>query len=76
HTSLTVSLVLLARETAPRAFARVATASGAVIVSSTVLLGFHWVLDLVAGVLAGWFVHHVSKRLAESTDLVPVATRS
>lgn len=76
HTSLTISLVLLARETGPRWFSRVATGAGGLIVLSTIVLGFHWILDLVAGVLAGWFVHVLSKRLAESTELVPVATRS
>lgn len=76
HTSLTISLVLLARETAPRAVGRFATIAGALIIASTVILGFHWVLDLLAGVLAGWFVHHVSKRLAEGTEPVPVWTRS
>jgi len=78
HCSLTISLVLVACSGAPRRFARAALISGGLILLSTVYLGFHWVLDLLTGVLAGGFVYEVSRRLSQN-DLpvrVPIPERS
>jgi len=76
HVSLTVSLMLIAWETGPRAFSRGVHWSGGLIILSTVVLGFHWVTDLLAGVVAGVFIHVVAKRMALSPVAVPVTTRS
>lgn len=72
HTSLTVSLVLIALSGTPRAFARAATASGALILLSTVYLGFHWVLDLLTGVIAGCFVYGVARWMVYEDVAMPV----
>ena len=76
HTSLTVSLVLLAWETGPRVFSRAVAVSGVLIVASTVVLGFHWMMDLMSGVVAGWFIHVVARRMVFEPIAVPVTTRS
>lgn len=75
HTSLTVSLVLIAAAGSQRAFARAAAVSGALIVVSTVYLGFHWMLDVLTGVIAGLFVYGVARWMVfEDSDLpLPVS---
>lgn len=67
HTSLTVSLVILARDAGPKPFARAATWSGALVIASTVYLGFHWVLDVVFGVIAGVVCHGLARRVVETS---------
>lgn len=74
HVSLTVSLVLIARGSGLPRYARAATISGVFIIFSTVYLGFHWLTDLVGGLVAGTFVFWVSRPLAEFEvwELLPV----
>ncbi|MBI4881869.1 MAG: inositol phosphorylceramide synthase [Planctomycetes bacterium] len=80
HTSLTVSLVLIAWSSSSRRFRWAAACCGALILLSTIYLAFHWVLDVAAGVLAGWFVFEFSRRLADVPFpfpiLVPARARS
>ncbi|MFH0943691.1 MAG: phosphatase PAP2 family protein [Planctomycetota bacterium] len=73
HCSLTISLILIARSGAPRRFSQAASISGALILLSTVYLGFHWLVDLFTGVLAGGFVYLVAKRLVFNDLPAPVA---
>jgi hypothetical protein len=68
--------VLLAREAGSKAFARVATWSGVLVIASTVYLGFHWVLDVVFGVIAGVVCYGLARRVVETSlarSLLPVA---
>ncbi len=66
HTSLTVSLVLVARGCGRVAFERFVAVSGAAIVLSTVYLGFHWILDVASGILAGVVVYALARRFEAS----------
>lgn len=51
HTSLAVTYALLATESGDRRLRRTLTLLAALVVYSTLYLGFHWVLDAFAGVL-------------------------
>lgn len=64
HTSLTVSLVLIAYLGGPRKFARAIAVTGFLIVLSTLYLGFHWLSDVVAGVIAGAVAFAWARKLA------------
>lgn len=73
HTSLSVSLMLVARAGGPSRFATASTIAALLIVASTVYLGFHWLLDLTAGTLAGWCVFALARRMVAQPVAVPVA---
>lgn len=72
HASLSVTVALLAiqtRSSHPR-WAYLATFGAFSVVFSTVYLGIHWVTDVVAGLLLGWFSvrlasHWVDRKSAE-----------
>lgn len=80
HTSLTFSLVLIAFQGGPVRYARWVAVSGFLIILSTVYLGFHWISDLLAGLVAGWVAFIISRRLslpaAEQDDLTVSETSS
>jgi len=61
HVSLTFSLILVARDGAPGALSRFATLCGAVVIASTVILGFHWVLDAIFGAVFGYIVFRLAR---------------
>jgi membrane-associated phospholipid phosphatase len=64
HVSLTTSLILIARDGDRGPLARFATVMGATVIVSTVILGFHWVIDALAGALFGIVIHYAGKRFA------------
>lgn len=62
HVSLSVTLALVALETRKPigAFAAINTLLIAV---STVVLGFHWIVDVIAGILFGFLAYAITRRL-------------
>lgn len=64
HVSLTTSLILVARDGAPGALSRFATVCGAVVIASTVILGFHWVIDAIVGAVFGFIVFRLARNFA------------
>ena len=54
HTSLSLSLALIAASSPRRLWRATACGCAAAIAFSTVYLGIHWMSDLIAGVVFGW----------------------
>ncbi|MGH7150429.1 MAG: phosphatase PAP2 family protein [Planctomycetota bacterium] len=54
HTSLSLSVALVAFSSPYRAWRVLACAAAAATAASTVFLGIHWMADLIAGVVFGW----------------------
>jgi membrane-associated phospholipid phosphatase len=72
HTSLTVTLALLAAQSGRRGFAVSFGILGASIVLSTMYLGVHWICDVAtgigAGVLSYWIARLLSRRWAPAEE--------
>jgi membrane-associated phospholipid phosphatase len=64
HTSLTFSLMLTALDGRRDALTWFAVICGSLVIASTIVLGFHWVSDVAAGLVAGYFVHRLARRYA------------
>ncbi len=77
HTAIAVTAWLLLRRVGPRAGA-VAGVSAALVMASTLYLGFHWVCDMVAGVghacLCVWLASRWQGRVGGSSAAVAAGT--
>ncbi len=62
HVSLSVTLALVALETRTPV-GTFAAINAILIAASTVVLGFHWVVDVIAGILFGVFAYYLTRRL-------------
>lgn len=71
HVSLTTSLVLVARDGKNDALSRFATIVGTLVIASTVILGFHWVIDAVLGYAFGFVVFRLGQRFAARFPAAP-----
>jgi hypothetical protein len=63
HTSLSLSVALVAASSPCRAWRLLAGVSAALTAFSTVVLGVHWMSDLIAGVVFGWACWRVAVAL-------------
>lgn len=61
HVSLSVTLALVALETR-KPVGPFAAINAVLIAASTVILGFHWILDVIAGILFGVFAYYLCLR--------------
>lgn len=64
HVSLTVSLALVATDGEPSRLSRFAVVCAALVIASTVILGFHWVIDALVGALLGYLVFRFARGFA------------
>ena len=62
HTALALIMALVAWDAGERRWGMVNLLSSGMVVFSTVYLGIHWVLDVVAGLVVGWGVYRGTKR--------------
>jgi membrane-associated phospholipid phosphatase len=53
HTSMAVSIALILSKSASKRLRRTMYVLAALVIYSTLYLGFHWILDVLAGVLFG-----------------------
>ncbi|OYD09903.1 phosphatase PAP2 family protein [Paludifilum halophilum] len=65
HTSLSVTLALIACKSGNRRFARINILSAGVILFAIIYLGIHWYLDLVAGLILGIVSLSLANKLSE-----------
>lgn len=65
HTSLMVSLMAIALRYGPRPLAWFTSVAGVLVVLSTVYLGFHWFVDVAAGIAWGLAVVPIGRRIAQ-----------
>jgi membrane-associated phospholipid phosphatase len=70
HTSLAVTMALVARHTRRKPFAALLTALAAANVFSTLYLGIHWLTDVAAGLLLGLLAYLAARRVARRANPV------
>jgi membrane-associated phospholipid phosphatase len=71
HTSLALSLALVAASSRRRSWAALAGVSAGAIAFSTLYLGIHWFGDLLAGLVVGWASTRVGLALARTRAADP-----
>ncbi len=64
HTSLAVTVALVAWDAGQRRFSRLIAFFAVAIVASTIYLGIHWFTDVAAGILVGWFAFRLARALS------------
>jgi len=64
HTSLAITLAIVAWHAGRRSFGWVITLFAAANVASTIYLGVHWLTDVAAGILVGILAYVVARRLS------------
>lgn len=64
HVSLTWSLALVALDGERGALSRFAVVCATLVIASTVILGFHWVIDAILGAVFGWIVFRFARKFA------------
>jgi len=67
HTSISLTIALIAMRSRKIEFGRLSLFSSAIIVFSTMYLGIHWLADLTAGILLAIIASQTGIRLAEHT---------
>lgn len=64
HTSISLTLALIARESGVRAWKWIAGLSAATIIFSIFYLGIHWFTDMLGGTALAWFAVKMGMRLS------------
>ncbi|OEG00214.1 hypothetical protein BHF71_05875 [Vulcanibacillus modesticaldus] len=67
HTSISVSMALIALQSKNRLFGKVTLIASVFILFSTIYLGIHWLSDMTAGILLGIIASQTGLRIAERT---------
>lgn len=65
HTSISVTIALIALKSKDAIFRKVASISAVIIVFSTIYLGIHWLADMAAGILLASIVSLAGLRISE-----------
>jgi membrane-associated phospholipid phosphatase len=69
HTSLSVSMAVIAARSGNRFWKTFTRISTAVIMFSTIYLGIHWLTDMIAGLTLGYAASRLALRLSEGRQL-------
>jgi membrane-associated phospholipid phosphatase len=70
HTSISVSLALIAVRSGNLFWGRFVVISAITIIFSTFYLGIHWITDMAGGVALGSFAAHVALRISEGKPVL------
>lgn len=70
HTSISVSIAMIALKSNNAFWRKFVPISAAIIVFSIFYLGIHWLTDMTAGLFLGLFASHFALRLSEGTMLL------
>ncbi|MDP5272765.1 phosphatase PAP2 family protein [Chengkuizengella axinellae] len=65
HTSISVTLSLIALKSSNMKWKRIVLISAAIIIFSIFYLGIHWVIDMIGGVLLAVFAVYAAQRIAD-----------
>lgn len=69
HTSLSVTLALVAGRSSIQSWRWIAGISAVIVIFSIFYLGIHWMLDMLAGAMLGWLAVQIGLRITEKLDL-------
>ncbi|MFK7696534.1 phosphatase PAP2 family protein [Paenibacillus sp. HJGM_3] len=75
HTSLSVTLAILARRSGNLFWKRFVPISAVIIIFSIFYLGIHWLTDMTGGLVLGLFASKLALRLSEGRQLAPVSLK-